>query len=58
MLNGFSHLNTQYSVGAIYLVLQDLPREQRFKEENIILVGVMPGPHEANLSLTYTHSTY
>ena len=42
----FKH--TQYSVGAIYLVLQNLPREQRFKEENIILVGVMPSPHEAN----------
>uniref|UniRef100_A0A1X7TTT6 Transposase domain-containing protein n=1 Tax=Amphimedon queenslandica TaxID=400682 RepID=A0A1X7TTT6_AMPQE len=45
----FKH--TQYSVGAIYLVIQNLPREQRYKEENIVLVGVMPGPHEPNLSI-------
>ena len=43
----FSH--TEYSVGAIYLTLQNLPRSERFKEENIILVGVIPGPSEPNL---------
>ena len=30
------------SVGGIYLVLLNLPREERFKWENIILVGVIP----------------
>ena len=35
-----------YSVGAMYLVLQNLPREERFKEENIILIGILPGPGE------------
>lgn len=34
-----------YSVGVIYLVV-NLPRSERFKVENVILVGVIPGPHE------------
>lgn len=37
---------TQYSVGAIYLVVQNLPRRERFKLKNIILVGLIPGPKE------------
>ena len=36
----------QYSVGAIYLVVQNLPRHERFKLKNIILVGLIPGPKE------------
>ena len=43
--------NTQHSVGAIYLIIQNLPREHRFKEENIMLVGVIPGPQEPSLSV-------
>ena len=39
----FEHTN--YSVGAIYLVVQNLPRHECYKEENVILVGVLPGPH-------------
>jgi len=31
------------SVGVIYLSLLNLPREERFKWENVILVGVIPG---------------
>ena len=30
------------SVGVIYLVLLNLPREERFKWENVILVGIIP----------------
>ena len=37
---------TQYSVGAIYLAIQNLPRSERFKVDNIILVGLIPGPTE------------
>ena len=37
---------TLYSVGAIYLIVQNLPRSERFKVENIILVGLIPGPTE------------
>ena len=41
----------QYSVGAIYLVVQNLPREIRYKEENLILVGLIPGPREPSLTI-------
>ena len=37
---------TPYSVGAIYLAVLNLPRDERFKEENVILVGLIPGPNE------------
>ena len=42
---------TQYSVGAIYLTIQNLPRSQRYKEENVILVGIIPGPSEPSLTI-------
>ena len=42
---------TQYSVGAIYLTVQNLPRSQRYKEENVILVGIIPGPSEPSLTM-------
>ena len=45
------HKHLQYSVGVIYLVVQNLPREERHKEENVIIVGVIPGPHEPSLSI-------
>ena len=35
-----------YSAGAIYLTVFNLPRSERFKLENIILVGMIPGPNE------------
>ena len=44
-------LHTQYSVGAMYLTVQNLPRSIRCKEENVILVGVMPGPSEPELAM-------
>ena len=37
---------TNYSVGAIYLVVLNLPRNERYKEENTILVGMIPGLSE------------
>lgn len=40
-----------YSVGALYLAFINLPRELRFKPENIILVGIIPGPHEPKLTI-------
>ena len=42
----FDH--TQYSVGVIYLVIQNLPRAVRFKPENVIIVSTIPGPKEPN----------
>ena len=36
--------NSTYSIGAMYLTINNLPRSERFKTENVILIGVMPGP--------------
>jgi hypothetical protein len=36
----------QYSLGAIYMTVLNLPRGVRNKQENVILVGLIPGPHE------------
>ena len=45
----FKH--TTYSSGAIYLTVQNLPRSERYKQENVILVGIMPGPCESALTI-------
>ena len=45
----FKH--TPYSVGAIYLVVTNLPRSERFKKENVILAGIVPGPSEPPLHM-------
>jgi hypothetical protein len=37
-----------YSVGACYLAINNLPRHMRFLRENIALCIVMPGPNEPN----------
>ena len=42
----FDH--TQYSCGVIYIVIQNLPRNVRFKMENVIIVSTIPGPKEPN----------
>jgi len=45
----YNHLT--YSVGAIYLTIFNLPRSLRNKLENICLVGIIPGPHEPDLTV-------
>lgn len=45
----YKHLT--YSVGAIYLTIFNLPRSLRYKLENICLVGIIPGPHEPDLTV-------
>ena len=35
-----------YSVGVIYLTILNLPHHERYRAENIILVGIIPGPAE------------
>ena len=40
-----------HSVGALYMVLMNLPRAERFKPENVFLVGIIPGPHEPKLNI-------
>jgi len=38
--------NSVYSTGAIYAVICNLPRELRFKPQNIITLALLPGPKE------------
>ena len=45
----FEH--TQHSEGAIYMSVLNLPRHKRFLQENIILVGIIPGPKEPQLHM-------
>ena len=45
----YKHLN--YSVGAIYLSVFNLPRQSRYKLQNILLVGIIPGPREPELNI-------
>ena len=42
--NPFKHV--EYSVGVLYLVVANLPRSERYKIDNVIIVGVLPGPKE------------
>lgn len=37
----------------MYIAIQNLPREERYTPENIILVGVIPGPHEPKKTNSY-----
>ena len=41
----------RYSVGAIYITIQNLPASIRNHPDNIILVGIIPGPSEPHLTL-------
>ena len=43
-LKPYKHV--QYYVGAIYLSIMNLPRQLRFKYENILIIGLIPGPKE------------
>ena len=44
---------TQYSVGAIYLAIQNVPRTECFKVDNVIPVGLIPDPREPKSLNTY-----
>ena len=52
----FEHIT--YTVGVIYLALLNLPRSVRYKRENIILVGIIPGPAEPSLSMNTYQITF
>ena len=47
----FSFHTLEYSVGVIYLCLNTLPRTLRYKRENIIIVGIIPGPSEPKVTM-------
>lgn len=36
----FEHV--KYSIGVIYVVILNLPRQERFKLKNVLLIGVIP----------------
>lgn len=38
--------HTTYSMGAVYLTVMNLPRNVRFRQENVLLIGLIPGPNE------------
>lgn len=40
------HKHTEYSVRALYLTLMNLPHTMRFRPENVLLIGLIPGPKE------------
>ena len=40
-----------YSAGAVYLTLLNLPRDERYAKENMILIGMLPGGKEKNQKL-------
>lgn len=42
--NPFKHI--QYSVGVLYFVVENLPRTERYRLENVIIIGCIPGPKE------------
>jgi len=45
-----------YSTGAIYVAVQNLPREEHYNNENVILIGVIPGPREPKKEMnSYLH---
>lgn len=46
-----AYKHTEYKMGAIYLTVMNLPRELRFRQENMILVGLIPGPGEPSLNI-------
>ena len=41
----------EYSVGAIYIAIINFPRKMRYLKENVLLIGVIPGPHEPSLQI-------
>ena len=47
--NPFKHV--EYSVGAMYLAILNFPRHLRYKKENMILIGIIPGPREPSLHM-------
>jgi hypothetical protein len=41
--------NTVHSTGVIYAAICNLPRDLRFRRENLLILGLLPGPNEVSL---------
>ena len=51
----YKHVTDSY--GALYLTLMNLPRSERFKQENVLLVGIIaPLDHELSSINTLWHN--
>ena len=42
---------SKYSLGVIYAVIINLPREERFLWKNVLTLAIIPGPSEPNLTI-------
>ena len=45
------YIRVRDSVGVLYLSIANLPRNLRYLQENVILVGIIPGPKEPKLNI-------
>ena len=45
--------NQEYSVAVMYMALVNLPRAVRFKWENVVVLGIIPGPKEPNYNVNW-----
>ena len=43
--------NKEHSVGVIYLSILSLPRTERFKFENSLIIGIILGPKDPSLHI-------
>ena len=43
--------HSTYSIGVMYLVVMNLPRSERYRRRNLIVVGIIPGPHEPSVTI-------
>ena len=46
-----TYKHVEYSVGALYIAILNLPRHLGYLKENIFLVGIIPGPREPSLHM-------
>ena len=46
-----SYKNKEHSVGVIYLSILNFPRTERFKFENSLIIGIIPGPKEPSFHI-------
>ena len=42
---------TRYSIGVLSAVILNLPKEERFRKENMLVLGIIPGPKEPHLHI-------
>ncbi|GET56775.1 uncharacterized protein LOC107327733 [Rhizophagus irregularis DAOM 181602=DAOM 197198] len=47
--------STIYSISVIYAAICNLPRDIRFRRENLLTLGILPGPKEVGLTLNRTY---